>query len=121
MKKIILLIAFSMFAYTSIFAQSKSTKTEFLVLWINYYVRSTGLGVKMTIDIGQNKDHSLNGIVSNGEGDNIVFKENGINNVFNTEVDVLTHLYSLGWEILNVEKINLLNKDNIRYLLTKKQ
>jgi hypothetical protein len=121
MKKIILLIAISIFAYTSIFAQTKNTKTEFLELWVNYYVRTSGLETKMTIDIGQNKEHSLYGIVSNGEGDNIVFKENGINNVFTTEVDVLTHLYNLGWEILNVEKINLLNKENIRYLLTKKQ
>jgi hypothetical protein len=119
-KKIVLLIAISVFAFTSAFAQSKKSKVEFLELWVGYNVKSTGLAAKMTIDIGQNKDHSLYDIVSNGEADNIIFKENGINNVFNSEVDVLTHLYELGWEILNIENINLLNKENIRYLLTKK-
>jgi hypothetical protein len=120
MKKIILLIAISVFALTSIHAQIKNTKVEYLELWVNYMVKTNGLTVKMTIDIGQNKYHSLYDIVKNGEADNIVFIENGISNVFSNEVDVLNHLSELGWEILNIEKINLLNKENIRYLLTKK-
>ncbi len=120
MKKIVLLFI-SLFCAGNLFSQSeKRTNVEYMELWV-YYTVNKGINPKMHIDIGQNIYHPLHDIVSNGEADNIVFKGDGITKVFNNEVDILKYLSDLGWDIANIETINLMSREYVKYLFVKKE
>ncbi len=124
MKKVLLLLLmiFSLTGKTNSQEIKKKEKVheEYLTIWV-YYTIKDSINTRMYIDIGQNKNHSLNGIVSNGEAENIIFNENGILKVYNNEVDVLNHLSDLGWKVKSSELVKLLSRDYIKYLLVKER
>lgn len=118
MRKTLFLLFIIITSSGKIFSQTdKDSTREYIELWVNYRVVTEGITAKLFIDIGTSKNHSLYGLVKNGDADNIIFYEENITKVFNNEVDLLNYLSDTGWEIYDVQVINLLAKDYIKYIL----
>jgi hypothetical protein len=121
MKKKLVLLFIAILSFSNLFSQTEKKKDiEYMDVWVYYSVKGV-INSRMYIDIGTSKDHSLYGIVSNGEGDNIIFNEDGVTKVFTNEVDLLKHLLDLGWEIYNIQSVKLIARDYIKYLMIKKE
>lgn len=118
MEKLKLLFVIPFIIQLNLYAQKECIPvSEYMELWINYSVNKEGVTCKMNINIGNDKKHSLYGLVENGAADNIVIIDDNIALVFNNEIDILNYLSATGWKIFDIEVINLLAKDHLKYLL----
>lgn len=120
MKKIILLLILAAFALNSHAQDNKKTEKEFIEIWVYYSVKDDRIIPNMYVDIGTSKYHSLKGVLTNGEGNTIIFSDgNGTLSVYNNEVDLLKQLSDIGWEVENKDLIELIGRNYIRYTLVK--
>ena len=120
MRKILILIFILVVASAKTFSQTEKDSTrEYVVLWVNYSVVKEGVTAKLFIDAGTSKNHSLYGIVKNGDADNIIFTEEYTTKVFNNETDILNYLSNAGWKICDIKVVNMLAKDYIKYVFYK--
>jgi hypothetical protein len=118
MKKIFILLFIIVIASTETFSQvQKDSTREYIVLWVNYSVVKEGVIPKLYIETGTSKNHSLYGVVKNGDADNIIFTDENSTKVFSSETDILNYLSVIGWKIYDIKVVNLLSKDYIKYLL----
>lgn len=118
MEKLKLLFVIPLILQLNLFSQNENNPvSEYMELWVNYSITKEGITCRMNINAGSDKGHSLYGLIKEGEADNIIILDDNIALVFNNEIDILNYLSATGWKIFDIEVVNLLAKDHIKYLL----
>ncbi|MCX7862669.1 MAG: hypothetical protein N2449_06715 [Bacteroidales bacterium] len=117
MNKIILVICMSMWSLF-IYAQQK---TEYCILRIVNTLKTSGIESKLSIDIGNSKEHSLYNIVENNKNGFVIFKQaDGSTITIKDEVDFLAIIEKYGFRLVQVYTTSILEKSYINYLFEKK-
>ncbi len=113
------IIFLGLFNFSSAQIQDNNKKGEYLILRVSHHLKRSGFEDRMTIDIGEFKNHSLKNIVENGENGVIIFNLPDVIVVAKNEVDCLSMLLSLGFKIVSLNKVTISGKEYFQYLLYK--
>ena len=117
MKHLIVLSFFLVF-FTSSYAQKT---IEYVILRVEYYKKSYGLDSRLTIDLGTNTNHSLKNTIENSYGGAIrVTQSDGTVIILKNEIDFLTTLNNLGFQLIYNFPIEIAGRRMVQYLLEKK-
>ena len=116
MKKIILLSFILGCFFTLGRSQDIETGNYYVILKVKYQVKKEGIVYDMMIDLGSDKSHPLNGVLSNSDK-GILVKESGRQIVLSNEVDILSYLKTQGWIIDHCFEIKMLGVPWVNYIL----
>jgi len=116
MKNLLLLIMLGL--SSTLFSQTddKVEYVEYVQLKVVYGKNTAGIKYKLFLDIGLSGSHSLSGYVTNLD-DKVIIKREGEQLVFSSDIDLLNYLATIGWRIIQTERILFLGEEQYCYLL----
>lgn len=94
-------------------------KTEYLIVRCNITKKTGRTYYHFEIDLGTENHHSLSGKLEVGEDGVLIASENGKQVTLLTETDMLNYISELGWVMISITPVSILDRDYRQYLFSK--
>ena len=101
----------------SYISQEINSNKYFCSIFVKHLLKRDGIKSEFSIDIGFNPQHPLQNIAKSIEGKAVLINDGIINQVFSSEIDLLSYLSSKGWKIINIDHPEIISYTFTRYLL----
>jgi len=101
----------------SYISQEINSNKYFCSVFVKQLLKRDGIQSEFSIDIGFNSQHPLRNVAKSIEGKAVKINDGVTNQVFLSELDLLSYLSSKGWKIINIDYPKIISYTYTRYLL----
>jgi len=114
-----LFIGVLFFVFNSFAQETKTERSEYLTVRVQYGKTMSGYKYELFVDIGTGGSHSLSGKVINSEEKVTITDETG-KYEFDCDIDLLNYFGKNGWSVIHTGEIDLLDQHYYTYLMERK-